>query len=270
MKFLLMCIILLLTSCVADDFNNMAEGFLPPTPREAAVMAADQYDPDVRRRGITLLANSPFGGSPEYLELYRDYIIEDRDPLVRASAIKALARFGTPEDALIIAPWLSRSQTDSTQVRRAAAKGLQRLHNQQVVGVMLRSLRDIDEEGQVRANVATALGQYPENQVFVGLISALQTNALSINLSAAQSLHSLTGQVFGTDWEAWFEWGEFVITEDENLFAYQSVYEYPTYQHEARWWDQLVFWEYRIHESPAVPAGLKPTAKSTYEDVTVK
>lgn len=257
----------LLTSCVSDDFNNMAQGFAPITPPQAALMAVDQYDADVRRSGITLLANSPFGGAPKYLKLYRDYVAKDLDPLVKAASIKALARFGTPDDALIIVLWLSRSNEESLQVRRAAATALQRLHNPSVVPTLLRSLRDQDEESQVRSSVATALGQYAENQVFTGLIAALQANDLSINLSAAQSLHSLTGQVFGTDWDAWYEWGAMVVETDQNVFASKSVYEYPTYQHEARWWDTLTFWEHRIHERPDAPAGLKEAStRSTYDD----
>jgi hypothetical protein len=256
-----------IVGCVSDDYNNIAQGFSPPTPREAALMAVDQYDADERRTGITLLANSPFGGSPEYLKLYRDYVIEDRDPLVRAASIKALARFGVPDDALLIAPWLNRSVEESAQVRRAAATALQRLHNPTVVPTLLRSLRDQDEESQVRASVATALGQYPENQVFTGLIAALQATDFAINLSAAQSLHSLTGQVFGTDWDAWYEWGAMVVDTEQNVFASMSVYEYPTYQHEARWWDTLTFWEHRIHERPDAPAGLKEAStRTTYDE----
>jgi hypothetical protein len=265
--FLLATASFFLASCVSDDYSNIAEGFSPPTPRQAALMAVDQYDADERRTGITLLANSPFGGSPEYLKLYRDYVIEDRDPLVRAASIKALARFGVPDDALLIAPWLNRSNEESAQVRRAAATAMQRLHNPTVVPTLLRSLRDQDEESQVRASVATALGQYPENQVFTGLIAALQANDFAINLSAAQSLHSLTGQVFGTDWDAWYEWGATVVETEQNVFASMSVYEYPTYQHEARWWDTLTFWEHRIHERPDAPAGLKgASTRSTYDD----
>jgi len=261
--------ILLLFGCVSDDFNNIADGFSPPTPRQAALMAVDQYDPDERRTGITLLANSPFGGAPEYLKLYRDYVVEDRDPLVRAAAIKALSRFGDSTDAMLIIPWLNRSNEGSAQVRRAAAMSLQRLHNPEVVASMLRALRDQDEENQVRASVATALGQYPENQVFLGLIAALQANDLAINLSAADSLHILTGQVFGTDWDAWFEWRELVLDNDGDLFANMSTYEYPTYQHEERWYDRLTFWEHRIHEKPSIPSGLREESRrSTYEEET--
>tara|TARA_X000000368_G_scaffold368970_1_gene317263 strand:- start:320 stop:778 length:459 start_codon:yes stop_codon:yes gene_type:complete len=146
---------------------------------------------------------------------------------------------------------------------------LQRLHNPEVVASMLRALRDQDEENQVRASVATALGQYPENQVFLGLIAALQANDLAINLSAADSLHILTGQVFGTDWDAWFEWRELVLDNDGDLFANMSTYEYPTYQHEERWYDRLTFWEHRIHEKPSIPSGLREESRrSTYEEET--
>ena len=129
MKLIALLLFLLLPCCVADDFNNLANGFAPLTPHDAAIMASNQYDSNSRREGITLLSNSPFGGAPEYLRLYRDYIKNDHDPLVRASAIKALARFGTSEDAMLIVPWLDMSATQSIQVRRAAGRALQRLHN---------------------------------------------------------------------------------------------------------------------------------------------
>lgn len=258
---------MMLTGCVMDDFNNMAQGFTPITPREAAIMAVDQYNADDRRTGITLLANSTFGGAHEYLTLYRDYVIEDNDPLVRAASIKALARFGNSDDALIIAHWLDIRMESSAQVRRASAVALQRLHNPAVINTLLQALRNKDEESQVRASVATALGQYPENRVFIALIASLQAADLSIDLSAAQSLHSLTGQVFGIDWDAWFDWGELIVQQKGDIFENMTAYEYPTYQHEARWWDKLAFWEHRIHEMPGSPAGIEGGGpRSTYDD----
>ena len=271
LTYVLLCSLCVLpVSCVSDDFGNLAEGFSPTTPKQAALMAVDQYTADERRSGVTLLANSPFGGAPEYLAMYRNYVLEDRDPLVRAASIKALARFGNSEDAVIVARWLNQRDEQSSQVRRAAASALQRLHNPVVVPNLLRSLRDPDEGGQVRSSVATALGQYAEDQVFTGLVSSLQASDLAINLSAAQSLHSLTGQVFGTDWDAWFEWRKVVVDSGQDIFASMCVYEYPTYQHEARWWDRLTFWERRIHEKPDAPAGLKKASTlSTYDDEEV-
>ena len=56
--------------------------------------------------------------------------------------------------------------------------------------------------------------------------------------------------------------------EDGNLFAYQMAYQYPTYQHEERWWDRITFWEHRIHEMPDFPAGLKEVNRRTTYDET--
>jgi hypothetical protein len=263
-KLLLFLVLCSISSCVSDDFNNMAEGFAPPTLADAFEMAQDPHDPDQRRKGLTLLSNAPFGGGSQYQRIYREFIEKEDDPLVRAAAIKALARFGNADDALIILPWLSMDNTQSEQVRRAAARALQRFYNPSVVPALLRTLRNQEEQVQARTNVAIALGQYAEKRVFNGLILGLQANNLSLNLAAAQSLHVLTGQVFGIDWDGWYEWSDKPGTD---IFAFQSAYTYPTYKHEESWWDNVTFWEYRIHEKPDYPAGSKEATKmSTYDD----
>jgi hypothetical protein len=261
----------IIQGCVSDDFNDIARGFSPMTPRQAAEMAGDQYSPDERREGITLLSTSPFGGGPEYVRMYRDYVSKDLDPLVRASAIKALARFGDSSDAMVISPWLNREVVRSVQVRREAALALQRIHNRSVVPSLLQSLGDEGEEETVRSLVATALGQYQEDRVLVGLMFSLSAKDLSINLSAAESLHILTGQVFGIDRYAWVDWYNLTMELGSEHFEAGTKYEYPTFQYESQWWDHLVFWEERIHEKPSVPTGLEdPSRRSTYDDdVTV-
>ena len=257
----------LFCGCVTDDFNDLAQGFSPVTPAEAAVMASDQHSPDERREGITLLANAPFGGGGMYVAMYRDYVVDDGDALVRAAAIKALARFAEVSDAELIVPWLARAGSKSVQVRREAAIALQRIHNPAVVTDLLRSLGDESEEETIRASSATALGQYPEDRVLVGLISSLDANELSINLAAADSLHILTGQVFGIDRYAWFDWYRHTRERGGDLFEAMTYYEYPTFQYEPRWWDRFVFWEYRNQEKPGIPVGLEdPTRRSTYDD----
>jgi len=258
-----------LTSCITDDFNDLAKGFSPVTPKQAALMASDQHSPDERREGITLLANSPFGGAEPYVSMYRDYVVADGDALVRAAAIKALARYAEVEDALLIAPWLQRRGSNSVQVRREAALALQRIHNQSVVSNLLISLGDVQEEAPVRAYCATALGQYPEDRVIVGLISSLDANELSVNIAAGESLHTLTGQKFDIDRYAWFAWYKSERSNAKDIFKGMTYFEYPTYEHEPRWWDRLVFWEQRNEEKPSVPVGLEdPTRRSTYDDTS--
>ena len=73
MKWISVIALLLCSGCIVDDFNDMGEGFIPTSPRDAALMAVDQYNPDHRRQGITLFANSNFGGAPESLAIFRHY-----------------------------------------------------------------------------------------------------------------------------------------------------------------------------------------------------
>jgi len=262
--------ILLFSACVTDDFNDLAKGFAPVTPNEAAMMASDQHSPDERREGITLLANSPFGGTPPYVSMYRDYVISDGDPLVRAAAIKALARYSKVSDAELIVPWLRRDGSQSIQVRREAAVALQRIHNPLVVGDLLHSLGDENEDTTVRSFCATALGHYPEDRVLLGLISSLDANELTINLASAESLHVLTGQVFGSDRYAWFVWYKSTRDANKNPFEAMTFFQYPTFRYETRWYDRFVFWEHRNEEKPDVPVGLEdPTRRSTYDDASV-
>ena len=94
-----------LSGCVTDDFDDITRVFDVPTPGEAARWALDQHDPDRRREGLVLLSTASFGGAQVYVDLYRDYVENDPDPLVKSAAIAALARHGTPQDALLIAPW---------------------------------------------------------------------------------------------------------------------------------------------------------------------
>jgi len=262
--------ILFLGGCVTDDFNDLAKGFSPVSPNEAAMMASDQHSPDERREGVTLLANSPFGGGPPYVAMYRDYVIEDGDPLVRAAAIKALARYAEVSDAVLIAPWLRNVGSKSIQVRREAAIALQRIHNPVVVGDLLRSLGDDNEEPTVRAFSAIALGHYPEDRVLVGLIASLDANELVINLASAESLHILTGQVFGIDQYAWFDWYKETRGSNRDPFEAMTFFQYPTFRYELRWYDRFVFWEQRNEEKPGVPVGLEdPNRRSTYDDASV-
>jgi hypothetical protein len=263
-------IAMLLCSCVTDDFNDLARGFAPLTPTDAALMASDQHSPDERREGITLLANSPFGGAPPYVKMYRDYVSQDSDALVRAAAIKALARYAEISDAEIIVRWLNKTDSSSVQVRREAALALQRIHNPVVVGALLHSLSDENEEPTVRTFSAIALGQYPEDRVLIGLISSLEANELTLNLAAAESLHILTGHVFGMDRLAWFGW--YIVERDSGRdpFEAMTVFEYPTFRYATRWYDRFIFWEQRNEERPNVPVGLDdPTRRSTYGDNTV-
>lgn len=232
------------------------------TPAEAARMMMDTSDPDNRRMGTVLISNSPFGGADVYVTWYRDSVEAEPDPLVRAVSVSALGRHGKPDDAVVIALRLDRNKEDQFQVRWEAAKALQRLHNPAVVPALLATLRDDDEESDIRVAAAVALGQYPQDRVFQGLVAALDTPQLSINEAARQSLETLTGKDLGLEPAPWLHWYNGVA----NPFAGQKEYLYPTYQREETFLEKLAFWSKPVYEQPAPPAGLEQPARRTYPD----
>ncbi len=246
---------------IGQELDDIAKGIFAPTPAEAARMAVDPHDPDRRREGTLLLGNASWGGAPAYLTMYRDYVEHDRDPLVKAVAIRALARHGFAEDAAIIAP---RLRHDNVQVRWEAAKGLQRLHDPGVAPDLLRTLGTLDEHSDVRVAAATALGQYAEDQVFQGLVGALDARELSVNIAAEDALRVLTGRTFGLDPRPWLNWYNGAA---DTAFDGRLEYLYPTYQRDATLMEKLAFWKSRRYEQPAPPAGLRPRSeRRTYEN----
>ena len=258
-----------LTGCdtMSQDFNDLAASIKPTSPTEAAKDMLDPYDADKRRTGTVLISNAPWGGTEVYVKAYRDMVLNERDPIVKATAIRALARWGTPEDAIIIAGHDGANLTaESVQVRWEAAKGLQRLHNPVVVPYLLATMSRDSERTDVRVATASALAQYPEDRVFQGLVAALDARELAVNTTAELSLHTLTGESFGMDRSAWLLWyGQ--ATKQGGAFAGQSDYFYPTYWREDTFWEKMAFWSSRHFEKPNQPAGLRPSTETrTYTD----
>jgi len=243
--------------CVTEDFHEIGRSFDVPSPAQAARWAIDQQDPDRCREGLVLLSTATFGGDEVYVKLYRDYVESSENPLIRAAAIAALARHGTPADALIIAPWTNRRVAESETVRWAATKGLQRLHNPDVVPVLLDIALDLDEEAEIRSAACVALGQYPENRVVQALITALDAQHLSVNLDAAEALSLLTGKTFGLELTAWRVWYD-AADESGTVFEGQQSYLYPTYARDSVWWERLAFWADEQVEPSLPPKGLTP------------
>ena len=253
-----------LTGCdtLGQDLKDIGGVFSPTTPSEAARHMVDPYDADNRRTGVELISNAPFGGVEVYVKTYRDMVDNERDPVVKAIAIRALARHGAPEDAMRILPHLSH---ENVQVRWEAAKGLQRLHNEAVIPDLLKALNADDEHSDVRIAAATALGQYPQDRVFQGLVRALDARELAINLAAGKSLYDLTGEDFGIDPPAWLAW--YNSAGSARAFANPKEYLYPTYSRGDLWWEKIMFWTSRNWEKPGLPAGLRPAdERKTYQD----
>lgn len=248
---------------VTSDLSDIAGAFVPTSPGEAARMAVDQNDPDRRREGLILLAGAYFGGEPRYVDLYREYAEHDGDPIARAVAIRSLARHGTAEDAGILAANLEH---ENAQVRREAARGLQRLHDPAVVPALLRVLADEEEQGDVREAVARGLGQYPQDRVFQALVAALDARELAVNVAARHSLRDLTGEDFDDDAAAWLRWYG-AAQRAGTSFTEGLTYRYPVYTRGPTFLERLAFWNRPVYEQPGVPAGLEDrTRRRTWDE----
>lgn len=257
---------LILFGCdtLESDLKSIGQAIKPTTPADAARMMMDPYNADNRREGTTLISNAPWGGVDIYLSAYRDKVLNEQDPIAKAAAIRALARWGDPEDAVRIIPHLTH---ENLQVRWESAKGLQRLHNSVAVPDLLKVLRDDAEHSDVRVAAAIALGQYPEDRVFHGLVAALDARELAINTASENSLHTLTGEHHETDSVRWLAWYNSTM-QSGDIFADRSEYLFPTYTRDDTFWERVMFWTTRHWEQSAPPAGLRPKSqRSTYEDV---
>ena len=248
---------LVLAACdtASSDFANFTDSFSPPTPKQAGQWAVDQYDAENQRRGTLLLANAPWGGTTVYTAMYRLYIEENTDPLVRAAALEAIGRHGEASDAELVAKQL---KDKSIQVRMAAARALQRLHDPKVTTVICSRLVDEGEESSVRVELAIALGQYASDDVFQALAATLDARELAVNMAALDSLHLLTGKDFGLDRPLWLSW----YRSTKTPFKGQLQYLYPTFWRSKGFWDTITFWSPLVFEKPGVPAGMDEPARA--------
>jgi len=243
---------LLATGCdtISSDLSGFSQSFSQPTPAEAARWAADPNDRENARRGTILLANAPWGGTEAYVRMYRLYAEDALDPLVRAAALQALGRHGDAEDAQLVAKSLP---SPFRQVRLAAAKALQRLHDPAVADLLWPRLVDENEDSDVRTEIAIALGQYPAPAVFNALVAALSQRELAVNIAAVDALRTMTGKDFGVDEDAWLTH----MATAKQPFVESPLYLYPVFARELDIWDHLLFWNPTVFESPDVPIGMK-------------
>lgn len=236
---------------MAEKGSILAGVFNMPTPIEAAQWFNDPHDADKRYRGTLLLANAPFGGEDVYV---RGYVqnLEDSDAGVRAMSARALGSHGSPEHVPLL---LRHFGDENAALRLEVAKALQRLHNPVAVDALVQRLRpSVEREDEVRAESATALGQYAENRVVQSLVASLADPSLLVNRNAAASLTTLTGQEFGLDRRSWLRW----LKDSPDAFAGRREYIYPVFSRDKRWFEHIPFIPGPPNEIPSLPAGMLP------------
>ena len=236
----------------AGDSESILDAFSSrTTPTNAIEAARNELDADRRRSGLARIAAEPWGGEPAYVDFYR-LAIQDSDAAVRSVAARALALHGEAEDALRIAPLFD---DEDRLVRWAAARALQRLHNPEVVGLLIQRTRlDIESGVLVREASARALGQYAEPRVVQALINALDDPDLAVNASAKSSLQILTGERLGYAPEDWTRW----VAQADNPFAGRLEYIFPAFERDARWFEAVNPFYEVPNETGSRPVGMPP------------
>lgn len=229
-------------SVLAPFFNQMS-------PADAAAWAADPYDADKRARGMNMLANAPFGGAEAYVNLYRERLKDDYAP-VRAIACRALALHGGADDVPRILPM---TRSDEVLVRLEATRALQRLHNPVAVAPLIDRLNlDKEPEPEIRAEAASALGQYADPSGMQALIAALADPSLLVDRNAHEALRTLTGNdTLQADRKEWVNW----VKATDKPFANRRAYVYPVFWREKRWLDYVPFMPRIPNETASTPVG---------------
>jgi HEAT repeat protein len=190
------------------------------------------------------------GDKPIYIkELYVPHLT-DVDANVRAVSVFSLGMHGSPDHVPQIVPLL---KDPDRHVRISAARALQRLHNPAAVDGLLEAIDPREEDTDVRAEAADALGQYAEVRVLDKLIAALDDPQLIVNRTAIRSLKTLTGQELPDDRLAWTKWEQSATAP----FAGQRAYVYPVFSREKSWLEYIPFVPDPPNETPGQPAGMQ-------------
>lgn len=260
---MLLAAVILLPACsdMQESLNDMNTALFPMTPREAAMQTAS-YDPDKRRNAFAAISAAPFGGEEVYLRLYRTMIETEPDPTVRAVLIKALGDHGEPEDCPTIAMFLIDYEQQDF-VRWEAAKALQRLHFPK--RAIIESLKTAanpayEENNNVRAAAAHALGQYADPTVFQTLVAGLNDRDYSVIHASHRSLVILTGKDYGMNAD---DWMTFENNNIATLFDDQEVYTFEPYVKPRGFVDKMQFWKQQAEvQKEEKPTGLEPAANA--------
>ena len=90
----LLPVLLLLSGCSGGQETSLGDAVRSmwgPSPKELVAWAFDPNDPDRRREGIIGLSSKDWGLKEPYLKGYAALLKTDKDPLVRAAAVRRWA-----------------------------------------------------------------------------------------------------------------------------------------------------------------------------------
>ena len=159
--------------------------------------------PDARVRGINGFISREFGKHPPYTPLYKAMAAEDRDPLVRAAAVRALNR---SRDRTATPVFIKGLSDPHEWVRLESAKALVRVPDPAAIAPLLQVVRRQDETREVRIAAVDALRHYKNMEVARALASLLAERDFSIVWQSRRSLRDITQKDFRYDESKWMEY----------------------------------------------------------------
>jgi len=189
-----------------NDFSKNVTQFVQnlsgDTPLKYARMTMSD-SPDARRAGINGLVEKDFGKRPPYTDRYADLAAIDPDPLVRATAIRALNQSRDKSRTKLFIKSLGDT---NTLVRLEAAKALRRIPDPDAAGPLLKVLNAPDEDKDVRIAAAEALQHYKRLDVARSLVALLSNRDFGLAWQSRRSLKALTGRDLFYDDAAWLQY----------------------------------------------------------------
>jgi HEAT repeat protein len=160
----------------------------------------DGASADARRRGINDLVRWDFALDGPYVKRYRQIATGDPDPLVRATAIRALNR---ARDAQARPIFINALRDASVDVRIEAAKALDNLPDPNAADPLVRTVANPDEDRDVRIAAASALRHYKSLEVARALIPRLNEHDFAIAWQSRRTLRQITGKDMRYNEAAW-------------------------------------------------------------------
>ncbi len=195
--------LVLLTCAGCQQFQQISDLISGDTPGRYARLMEDSTDGDRRRIGVNGLVERDFARKPPYTTRYQQIAEHDPDPLVRATAVRALNRARDRSSTPLFVKILS---DDNEWVRLEAVKALINMPDASAVSPLQKMLNRSGEERDVRIAAAEALKHYRTPEVARTLVTQLGERDFGIAWQAHRSLKRLTGRDLHYDESAWLNY----------------------------------------------------------------
>lgn len=185
----------------------------------------DSTDGERRGRALARLKEpAANGGTAQEQQVYLDILgkaaLQDREPMCRLGAIRALGTFRDPRAARILEdvyqqPKLPFTQEFNAMIRQQALTSLERLGNDESRHLLIRvarqpgpaldsSFTDRQQTQDEKVIAIRALGKYRQPECAETLVYILETEKdVALRDRAHESLRNSTGKNFPPDAQAW-------------------------------------------------------------------